>query len=176
MFILNKHKNKVISINFVLVLCLTVLTASTISTPVSADVATESKKADSLSISNCNEAPSRWAWMSGEKTVLENGVYGTKGVPDITNHPGARFSSVSWTDKDGNFWLFGGYGHAESGGQGWFDDLWKFGCFGECAQIPSTDDDDGKPKDDLSLILTLTIFISIIAALFVLTVIVIKKR
>ncbi len=67
-----------------------------------------------------------WAWMSGGKNIVEYGVYGTKGVPDITNCPGGRFVSVSWTDTDGNLWLFGGLGYAESGGPGILNDLWRF--------------------------------------------------
>ena len=48
--------------------------------------------------------------MSGSNTINQVGIYGTKGVPDAANVPGARYDSISWTDSDGNFWLFGGYG------------------------------------------------------------------
>ncbi|MFX0132705.1 MAG: kelch repeat-containing protein [Candidatus Hodarchaeota archaeon] len=72
-----------------------------------------------------NEANYGWIWMSGTKTIYEFGVYGTKGVPDIANYPGARIDSVSWTDTDGNLWLFGGFGFAESN-NGWLNDLWRF--------------------------------------------------
>ena len=51
-----------------------------------------------------------WTWMSGSDTVLQAGIYGTKGVPAEDNVPGARYGSVAWTDSTGNFWLFGGYG------------------------------------------------------------------
>ena len=55
-------------------------------------------------------ATNMWTWMSGSNTVNQAGVYGTKGVPDAANVPGARESSISWTDGSGNLWLFGGYG------------------------------------------------------------------
>ena len=60
-----------------------------------------------------------WAWMGGSDTEGAAGVYGTEGTPSVSNVPGARYLSVSWTDKSGNFWLFGG-----SGGPG--NDLWEF--------------------------------------------------
>ncbi len=125
MFSLNPHKNKVLGITFVLVLCLTVLTVSSISTPFSVDVAAGSKEADSLSTPYCNGAPCGWAWMSGNKTAIEYGVYGTKGVPDVANYPGARCKSLSWTDTNGSLWLFGGGGFAESD-FGYLNDLWRF--------------------------------------------------
>ncbi len=73
-----------------------------------------------------NIASNEWTWISGNKTLNEYGKYGTKGIPDIANYPGARWSSVSWTDTYGNFWLFGGWGYAESGDDGYLNDLWRF--------------------------------------------------
>jgi len=52
--------------------------------------------------------PAEWVWMSGSNTVEASGVYGTLGVAAAGNVPGARYFSVSWTDRSGNFWLFGG--------------------------------------------------------------------
>ncbi|MBD3228655.1 MAG: hypothetical protein GF329_10770 [Candidatus Lokiarchaeota archaeon] len=54
-----------------------------------------------------------------------NGVYGIKGTPDSNNYPGSRFSSVSWIDSEGDLWLFGGMGNAEST-YGSLNDFWKF--------------------------------------------------
>lgn len=69
----------------------------------------------------------QWTWMSGSKTTDQSGVYGTKSVADSANQPGSRTSSISWTDKNGNLWLFGGMGYAASGGDGGFlNDLWKY--------------------------------------------------
>lgn len=66
----------------------------------------------------------RWVWMSGDNTLNNNGIYGTKGTPSPANKPGSRDFSVSWKDDVGNFWLFGGYGYATGGGH--LNDLWKY--------------------------------------------------
>ena len=36
------------------------------------------------------------------------GVYGTLGTPAAGNIPGGRLDAASWTDDNGNLWLFGG--------------------------------------------------------------------
>ena len=82
-------------------------------------------------------APNEWTWMGGSDTfivpencslncVIPSGVYGTLGVPAASNYPGGRQSGATWTDKDGNLWLFGGYGYDSSNGIGDLNDLWKF--------------------------------------------------
>jgi hypothetical protein len=40
-------------------------------------------------------------------TPFVPGVYGTMGVPDVSNIPGFGMELPSWTDNDGNFWLLG---------------------------------------------------------------------
>ncbi|MFX1274266.1 MAG: Kelch repeat-containing protein [Promethearchaeota archaeon] len=67
-----------------------------------------------------------WTWISGSKSLYEQGVYGTRGVPDAANHPGSRNYAVSWIDSDDNLWLFGGEGLPESGFGWYLNDLWKF--------------------------------------------------
>ncbi|UCE99839.1 MAG: hypothetical protein JSV82_01885, partial [Planctomycetota bacterium] len=67
-----------------------------------------------------------WTWVSGPNTTGQNGVYGTKGVADPNNVPGARKESISWIDGSGNLMLFGGYGYPASGGIGHLNDLWNF--------------------------------------------------
>ncbi len=120
---LNTYQSKVRGLNFVLVLCFTALTTSIISITFSADVVIGSKKTGSLSTPYCNGATYSWTWMSGNKTIDENGVYD---VPDMAYYPGARDRPVSWTDTDGNLWLFGGIGLPESGSWGYLNDLWRF--------------------------------------------------
>lgn len=63
-------------------------------------------------------------WMSGANYTNQNGVYGIKGIADINNIPGARAAAISWGDKLGNIWLFGGYDHPASNSL--FNDLWKY--------------------------------------------------
>jgi len=67
-----------------------------------------------------------WTWVSGANTIDQKGAYGTKGVASSSNVPGARDSSVHWTDASGNLWLFGGYGLDSANVWGYLNDLWKF--------------------------------------------------
>ena len=68
-----------------------------------------------------------WTWTSGNYSCNNNGTYSPKGVASTGNVPGSRYRSMSWTDSDGNFWLFGGYGYDNISGLGdYLNDLWKF--------------------------------------------------
>ena len=67
-----------------------------------------------------------WTWVSGANTINQPGSYGTQGVAAAANVPGARSSAVSWTDANGNLWLFGGSGYDSAGTLGTLNDLWKF--------------------------------------------------
>jgi N-acetylneuraminic acid mutarotase len=73
-----------------------------------------------------NPATGEWTWMSGANGGLfQPGVYGTLGSFAAGNVPGSRMSSVTWTDSQGNLWLFGGYGFDEAV-VGYLNDLWEF--------------------------------------------------
>src|SRR5579863_113452 len=67
-----------------------------------------------------------WTWMGGSSSGGARGVYGTLGVPDPANIPGARTGAARWTDASGNFWLFGGSGFDSLGKSGVLNDLWEF--------------------------------------------------
>jgi N-acetylneuraminic acid mutarotase len=75
-----------------------------------------------------------WAWMSGSDTFSANvnghpgapGVYGNLGQAAAANVPGGRLGAVSWTDTQGNFWLFGGAGLDSAPQFGFLNDLWKY--------------------------------------------------
>ena len=73
-----------------------------------------------------------WAWMGGSDDTgvpSEGGVsgtYGTKGTAAPANLPGGREGPSSWTDSNGNFWLFGGGGLDSVGTYGELNDLWMF--------------------------------------------------
>jgi hypothetical protein len=76
-------------------------------------------------------ATREWTWMSGSNTTNAMGVYGTLGIASVSNVPGARGSEsggagLSWTDKSGNLWLFGGFGYDSTGTISGLNDLWKF--------------------------------------------------
>ena len=69
-----------------------------------------------------------WTWMGGPQlaTSANAGSYGTKGVASATNLPSGRDSALTWTDRSGNFWLFGGWGLDARGFVGGLNDLWKY--------------------------------------------------
>ena len=68
-----------------------------------------------------------WTWMSGDTINNSHGIYGTLGIPNKLNKPGAREACVSWSDSKGNFYLFGGYGLSEaSSTNGFLEDIWEF--------------------------------------------------
>ncbi len=71
-------------------------------------------------------AVGEWTWMSGSNTSAQLGAYGIKGIPAAANVPGARQGSISWTDSDGNFWLFGGLGYGTTTTSGHLNDLWRY--------------------------------------------------
>jgi galactose oxidase-like protein len=71
-------------------------------------------------------ASGQWNFINGSKVVGAEGVYGTEGTAAASNVPGSRYSSISWTDSQGNLYLFGGYGLDSSGTPGGLNDLWKF--------------------------------------------------
>jgi N-acetylneuraminic acid mutarotase len=82
-----------------------------------------------------NPSTSQWVWMGGDSAAPcpasavcsgASGVYGTLGTPSAANMPGAREFAATWTDTNGNLWLFGGYGADSTGAIGNLNDLWKF--------------------------------------------------
>ena len=68
----------------------------------------------------------QWIWMGGSTVKAQNGVYGTQGIAEPTNIPGARQSAYNWVDSSGAFWLFGGYGYDSMGANGYLNDLWRY--------------------------------------------------
>jgi N-acetylneuraminic acid mutarotase len=73
-----------------------------------------------------NPSINQWTFVKGDSIAGQAGNYGTIGTPSITNKPGARIRSVSWTDLNGNFWMFGGNGYGSIGQSGVLNDLWKY--------------------------------------------------
>ncbi|MFO0319853.1 MAG: kelch repeat-containing protein, partial [Neisseriaceae bacterium] len=68
-----------------------------------------------------------WTWMNDENDINQFGTYNAKGIASDINMPGGRDRSVSWTDKFGNLWLFGGNGY-DASQNGSLNDLWKY-CY-----------------------------------------------
>jgi gliding motility-associated-like protein len=68
----------------------------------------------------------QWAWMNGDKSANVVSNYGFPGKAAASNMPGSRTGAATWTDKDGNLWLFGGNGKGEGSKSGYLNDLWKY--------------------------------------------------
>lgn len=68
-----------------------------------------------------------WTWIKGDSVSSAKGIYGTIGVPTPANKPGCKYTALSWTDLNGNLWLYGGQGK-DTGyvSSGTLSDLWKF--------------------------------------------------
>lgn len=64
--------------------------------------------------------------MAGSTSPIQPGTYGTQGLAEVGNVPGAVQTALSWTDPSGNFWLFGGNGIDSTGSTGLLNDLWKY--------------------------------------------------
>jgi len=67
-----------------------------------------------------------WTWISGSRTANHHGVYGTRGISTSGNHPGGRMGAIAWTDAQGRFWIFGGYGYGARASTATLNDLWRF--------------------------------------------------
>ncbi|MEJ7683837.1 MAG: kelch repeat-containing protein [Segetibacter sp.] len=72
-----------------------------------------------------NISTNQWTWMKGDSTANHYGVYGTQGLATPANKPGSRLGSISWSDRSGNLWLFGGDGYAQSNSSV-LNDLWRY--------------------------------------------------
>lgn len=75
---------------------------------------------------SCGSAAAQWTWMSGSNVAGSLGNFGAMGVPDAANVPSARSEALTWVDKAGNLWLFGGGGYDASGNDGALNDLWRY--------------------------------------------------
>jgi len=67
-----------------------------------------------------------WTWMGGSTADNQSGVYGTLGTAGSGNIPGSRHYSVTWIDRSGNLWLFGGNAFDSTGTRDYINDLWKY--------------------------------------------------
>ncbi len=78
-----------------------------------------------------------WTWVGGSNTLPcynaaadecwgQSGVYGTLGTAAAGNIPGARAESTSWTDRNGNFWIYGGLGRDARGIECYLNDIWEY--------------------------------------------------
>ena len=67
-----------------------------------------------LNFTKAQQTLNSWTWISGSNSIDQIGIYGTLGIANISNIPGAREVSISWIDSNNNLWLFGGYGFSSN--------------------------------------------------------------
>lgn len=67
-----------------------------------------------------------WNWVSGDSTYYENGIYCNYWDNQCLAKPSSRSAAATWTDEDGNLWLFGGFGLDVNGEIGYLGDMWKY--------------------------------------------------
>lgn len=87
-----------------------------------------------------------WAWMGGSSTtpcLLTKGrgcagaiafTYGALGSSTAGSIPGSRNSAATWTDSNGNLWMFGGEGFVADGDEGFLSDMWEYNLSGSLTE------------------------------------------
>lgn len=74
-----------------------------------------------------NPLTNEWVWMHGSSSPNQFGIYGVQGVPSPNSTPGAKgFGGLSWVDRAGDLWLYGGSGYDANGVDLYTDDLWRY--------------------------------------------------
>jgi len=73
-----------------------------------------------------NVSTNEWTWIGGSNLADATAIYGSQGVPSSLNTPGSRMGAASWTDNNGNLWMFGGYGNTSTTSNGHLNDLWRY--------------------------------------------------
>jgi Chitobiase/beta-hexosaminidase C-terminal domain len=70
-----------------------------------------------------NPTTMEWTWVGGDSVGISLGaqpVYGTQGLPAAGNSPGYRTASATWTDQNGNLWLYSGFSYYT------YNDIWEY--------------------------------------------------
>ena len=71
-------------------------------------------------------AANEWTWIKGPGVPFDTGYYGVKGIPDPANKPPYRQeTAASWSDNNGDFWIFGGGGFTPLTPPA-YNDLWRY--------------------------------------------------
>jgi N-acetylneuraminic acid mutarotase len=97
------------------------VTVQTQPTGLTCQVINASGTMPAAAVTNLLVACGQWTWMGGANQTGGAASYGSLGTTLSGNVPGARNGAVSWTDRFGNLWLFGG-----SAAGGLLNDLWEY--------------------------------------------------
>jgi N-acetylneuraminic acid mutarotase len=104
-----------------------------------------------LAQSTATRSTGAWTWVGGGDTIHQPGDYGKLGKFARGKVPPSREGAVSWTDKRGDLWLFGGTGDPATDAFGVpLNDLWEFDPnLKEWAWIGGSNgsDTEGEPQD-----------------------------
>jgi N-acetylneuraminic acid mutarotase len=77
-----------------------------------------------------NPSTQLWTFEGGSKdgaTTAPGGSYGSEGVPDSGNLPGARAAASTWIDSSGKLWMFGGeFVDSVTSSLSYFNDVWVY--------------------------------------------------
>ncbi len=76
-----------------------------------------------ISFFSSAQTPGQWVWLGGDSTTNSAGNFGTQGIASLTNQPPALGAMGKWTDKNGNFWFYGG---VDDNNGVVHNDLWKY--------------------------------------------------
>lgn len=77
-------------------------------------------------ILNIKSQTPNFMWVTGSTNTQQKGIYGSKYIGSTNNCPGTRTTRSCWTDKSGNFWLFGEYATDSTGLNDYINDVWKY--------------------------------------------------
>jgi N-acetylneuraminic acid mutarotase len=66
-----------------------------------------------------------WRLLKGSILTDIQGVYGTKGTPELANNPGSRTCAAIWVYRD-DIYIMGGLGFGTSNEIGYLNDTWKY--------------------------------------------------
>jgi hypothetical protein len=75
-----------------------------------------------------------WTWMAGQNSANQHGSSNPPSSQPptsiVTSTPGSVRLPATWTDNNGNLWLFGGYGYPTNSNAPqqpwWFQEMWEY--------------------------------------------------
>lgn len=75
-----------------------------------------------------DQLTNKWEYYGGNTELeLNDGNYGSRGVPNTSNEPRSRWHGASWVDSQDRLWFFGGLNENQAiGNIGWINDLWMY--------------------------------------------------
>jgi gliding motility-associated-like protein len=65
-----------------------------------------------------------WTWTNGSNLPNQSPVFGIQTIPAAGNRPPPVYGAASWTDLNGDFWVFGGLDNSVV--TSYWGNLWKF--------------------------------------------------